>query len=101
MAKKSCVAKQQKREKLVNLQWEKRSLLRKQVKDTNLDEEEHRIAVEKLNKMPRNSSPCRLRNRCQLTGRSRGYLRKFQLSRICFRELASRGMIPGVTKASW
>src|SRR3989338_7551670 len=101
MAKKSSVVKQQKREKLVNLKWDKRQDLKKKILDTNLSEEEREIAVHALNKMPKNSSPIRLRNRCQLTGRCRGYLRKFKLSRICFRERASIGEIPGVTKASW
>jgi small subunit ribosomal protein S14 len=54
-----------------------------------------------LNKLPKNSSPIRLRNRCQFTGRPRGFLRKFKLSRITFREMAHMGMIPGVYKASW
>lgn len=67
----------------------------------NKSEEERQDAKIALNKMPRNSSPVRLRNRCQLTGRARGFLRKFKLSRLCFREMASNGMIPGITKASW
>lgn len=67
----------------------------------NKSEEERQDAKIALNKMPRNSSPVRLRNRCQLTGRARGFLRKFKLSRLCFREMASNGMIPGVTKSSW
>ena len=54
-----------------------------------------------LQKLPRNSSPVRLRNRCQLTGRPRGYMRMFGISRITFREMASKGLIPGVKKASW
>ena len=54
-----------------------------------------------LQKLPRNSSPVRLRNRCQLTGRPRGYMRRFGISRITFREMASKGLIPGVKKASW
>ena len=54
-----------------------------------------------LSRLPRNSSPVRLRNRCQLSGRPRGYIRQFGISRICFRELASKGLIPGVKKASW
>jgi len=56
---------------------------------------------EALDKLPRNSSPVRLHNRCKLTGRPRGYMRKFGISRIAFRDLASKGKIPGVTKASW
>lgn len=101
MAKKSSVEKQKRREKLVNLKWEKRQELRNKVYNLNLSEEEREQARLALNKMPRDSSRVRLRNRCQLTGRARGYLRKFKLSRLSFRELASMGMIPGVTKSSW
>lgn len=101
MAKKSSVEKQKRRERLVNLKWEKRQELRNKSYNMNLSEEEREQARIALNKMPRDSSPTRLRNRCQLTGRARGYLRKFKLSRLSFRELASNGMIPGVTKSSW
>lgn len=101
MAKKSSVVKQQKREKLVNLKWNKRQELKKKILDSNLSEQEREDAVLALNKMPKNSSPIRLRNRCALTGRCRGFMRKFKLSRICFRERASIGEIPGITKASW
>lgn len=101
MAKKSSVEKQKRRERLVKLKWNKRQELRKRVIDINLSEEERDQARIALNKMPRDSSPIRLRNRCQMTGRARGYLRKFKMSRLTFRELASNGMIPGVTKSSW
>jgi small subunit ribosomal protein S14 len=101
MAKKSSVEKQKRRERLVNLKWKKREELRNKSYNMNLSEEEREEARLALNKMPRDSSPIRLRNRCQLTGRARGYLRKFKLSRLSFRELASAGMIPGVTKSSW
>jgi small subunit ribosomal protein S14 len=101
MATKSSIAKQKRRQKLVNLKWEKRARLKKIILDMNKSEEERQEAKIALNKMPRNSSPVRLRNRCQLTGRARGFLRKFKLSRLCFREMASNGMIPGVTKSSW
>lgn len=101
MAKKSSMAKQKRRERLVNIQWEKRQSLRKKALDMSLTEEEREEARLQLNKMKRDSSPIRLRNRCQLTGRCRGFLRKFKLSRLAFRELASSGKIPGVTKASW
>ena len=101
MAKKSSVEKQKRRERLVNLMWDKRQELRNKSYNMNLSEEEREQARIALNKMPRDSSPTRLRNRCQLTGRARGYLRKFKLSRLSFRELASNGMIPGVTKSSW
>lgn len=101
MAKKSSVEKQKRRERLVSLKWEKRQELKKKIYDMNLSEEEREAARVTLNKMPRDSSPIRLRNRCQLTGRPRGFLRKFRLSRLTFREMASAGLIPGVTKASW
>lgn len=101
MATKSSIAKQKRRERLVNLKWEKRQRLKKIILDMNKSEEERQDAKIALNKMPRNSSPVRLRNRCQLTGRARGFLRKFKLSRLCFREMANTGMIPGITKASW
>ena len=83
------------------LKWERRQQLKKVILDEDTSEEERLSAINELNKLPKNSSPVRLRNRCALTGRCRGYLRKFQLSRLAFRELASNGQIPGVTKASW
>lgn len=101
MAKKSSVEKQKRRERLVQLKWDKRQDLRKKIYDMNLSEDEREQARIALNKMPRDSSPVRLRNRCQMTGRARGYLRKFKISRLTFRELASHGLIPGVTKSSW
>lgn len=101
MAKKSSVEKQKRRERVVKLKWDKRQDLRQKARDINLSDEEREQARIALNKMPRDSAPCRLRNRCQLTGRARGYLRKFKLSRLTFREMASYGLIPGVTKSSW
>lgn len=101
MAKKSSVEKQKRRERTVKLKWEKRQELKRKSLDMNLSEEERQEARIALNKMPRDSSIIRLRNRCSLTGRARGFLRKFKLSRLTFRELALKGMIPGVTKASW
>ncbi|MCC5831913.1 MAG: 30S ribosomal protein S14 [Chlamydiales bacterium] len=101
MAKKSAIAKQKKREKLVQLNFDRRSELRVKAKDLSLNEQEREQARIALNKMRRDTSPSRLKNRCRLTGRPHGYLRKFQMSRICFRELAGMGMIPGITKASW
>jgi small subunit ribosomal protein S14 len=101
MAKRSSIARQKKREKMVKLKWEKRQLLKKTILDLSKSEEERSDAVIALNKLPKNSSPVRLRNRCAITGRSRGFLRKFKLSRLCFREMASNGLIPGVYKASW
>ncbi|MCM8824096.1 MAG: 30S ribosomal protein S14 [Candidatus Omnitrophica bacterium] len=89
MSKKSVIARQLKREKLVAKYAEKRKKL-KEAGEWLL-----------LQKLPRDSSPVRLRNRCKLTGRPRGYIRKFGLCRIKFRELALEGKIPGVKKASW
>ncbi|MEZ5315566.1 MAG: 30S ribosomal protein S14 [Chlamydiales bacterium] len=101
MTKKSSIARQKKREHLVRLNFERRCEMRKRAKDLSLSEEAREEARFALNKMRRDTSPSRLKNRCRLTGRPHGYLRKFQMSRICFRELAGMGMIPGVTKASW
>jgi small subunit ribosomal protein S14 len=101
MAKKSSVAKQKQREQKVRLKWNKRQELKKTAGDLELSEEERQSARISLDKLHANTSAVRLRNRCQLTGRSRGYLRKFKLSRLCFRELALMGMIPGITKSSW
>jgi len=101
MAKKSSIAKQKKRERMVKQKWEKRQELKEIVLDMNKNIEERLAAVDALNKLPKNSSPTRLRNRCQFTGRSRGFLRKFKLSRLCFREMALQGLIPGIVKASW
>lgn len=101
MAKKSSIEKQKRREILVQRNAEKRRQLRERSTNMNLSEEERQDARTALNKMARDTSPSRLRNRCSLTGRSRGYLRKFGLSRLCFREMAHQGLLPGVTKASW
>lgn len=101
MAKASSVQKQLRREALVKLKWQKRTAIKARAADIHLSEEERQAARMELNKMPRDSSPHRLRNRCKLTGRARGYMRKFKLSRLCFREMASMGLIPGVTKSSW
>ncbi|NGX38218.1 MAG: 30S ribosomal protein S14 [Chlamydiae bacterium] len=98
---KALVAKQSRRQELVNRNWDKRQKLKKIIRDLNRSDEDRLEAQEALNKLPRNSSPVRLRNRCRLTGRPRGYLRKFQMSRLCFRELANNGTIPGIFKASW
>ena len=98
---KAWVAKQHRKEKIVDRKWQKRQDLKKIVVDLSRPIEERLSAVDALNKMPKNSSPVRLRNRCQFTGRSRGFLRKFKMSRLCFREMASRGLIPGIVKASW
>lgn len=101
MAKKAMVEKQNRRAKMVDRSWKKRADLKRKISDPNTDHEERLVAIDKLNKMSKNTSYIRLRNRCQLTGRPRGYLRKFKISRICFREMANTGLIPGVVKASW
>ncbi len=89
MARKSVIAREIKREKMVAKYAAKRAAL-KEAGD-----------YEALDKLPKNSSPVRLHNRCKLTGRPKGYMRKFGISRVTFREMASAGKIPGVTKASW
>jgi small subunit ribosomal protein S14 len=89
MAKLSVIARQKKREKLVATYAAKRKALKEAGN------------YEALDKLPRNASPVRLKNRCKLTGRPRGYLRKFGVCRNVFRQMASDGKIPGVTKASW
>ncbi|MDH3003974.1 MAG: 30S ribosomal protein S14 [Flavobacteriia bacterium] len=89
MAKESVKARQRKREKIV-LKYKKKRLLLKKAKDYN-----------SLQKLPKNASPVRLCNRCNITGRKRGYIRDFGISRIEFRRLASEGLIPGIRKASW
>jgi len=101
MAKKSSIEKNNRRKRIVDLKRGKREELKKIIYDMNRSEEEREDARIALNKMPRDSSPIRIRNRCNFTGRARGYLRKFQASRLCFREMASSGMVPGVTKSSW
>lgn len=101
MAKKSSIEKNKRRIKIVNAKWDKRQALKRSSSDLNLSEEERLQARIDLNKMPRDSNIIRVRNRCELTGRSRGFLRKFKLSRLCFREMANLGLIPGITKASW
>ena len=100
MAKKSSIAKQAKRERLVANKWDKRQHLKKITVDITKSIDERLAAVDALNKLPKNSSKIRLRSRCQFTGRSRGVLSKFKMSRICFREMANQGLIPGVFKAS-
>lgn len=90
-----------KRIKLVDHYRALRIELRAKAKDQSISEDERLAARKKLQKLPRNSAEVRVRNRCELTGRPRGYLRKFQLCRIKFRELALTGKIPGVTKSSW
>jgi small subunit ribosomal protein S14 len=95
MAKESMKSKERKREYLSARYEEKRSALRKAANEGDWD------AMFALQKLPKNSMPIRKHNRCQLTGRPRGYMRQFGISRVTFREMALSGQIPGVTKASW
>lgn len=101
MAKKSAVEKNNRRRRLVANSAAKRASLKAIAKDPDRPPEEKFAARLKLAKMPRNSSATRIRNRCELTGRPRAYYRKFRISRIALRELASIGQIPGMTKSSW
>lgn len=101
MARLSATIKNEKRLKLIKNQYKKRLELRAILKSDKLGSEEKLNAAEKLQSLSRNGSPIRYRNRCVLSGRPRGFYRKFGLARIKFRELALKGLIPGVTKASW
>ena len=101
MAKKSSIEKNLKRERMAKQYAPTREALKATAKDMSLSPEERFAARMKLNKLPRNSSPVRHRLRCLLSGRSRGNYRKFKLSRIALRDLASNGHIPGMVKASW
>lgn len=101
MAKKSTVNKNERRKQMAAKQAPKRAALGAIVKSTTASDEEKRAAQVALQKLPRNGAKVRVRNRCQMTGRSRGNLRTFGLSRIAFREMALQGLIPGVKKASW
>ena len=101
MAKLALINREAKRRKTVAKFAAKRAELNALVNDQKLSEEDRVAARDKLQKLPRNSSAVRLRNRCQLTGRPRGVFRKFGLARNKLREIAMRGEIPGLTKASW
>ena len=101
MAKTSSIDKNRKRTQLVKRLAAKRARLKAVASDKELAPEERFAARLKLAEMPRNSSATRLKNRCELTGRPRSYYRKFKLSRIALRELASLGQIPGMVKSSW
>ena len=101
MAKESKLVKNAERQRLVTLHAKRRAELVAVIKDGNASAEAKDQAYWRLGKMPRDASPTRFRNRCQITGRPRGYIRDFGVSRIKFRELALQGMLPGVKKASW
>jgi len=101
MAKTSVIERNKKRMQLVQQYKERREALKKQVLDTKLSLEERMAAQALLDKLPKNSSPVRVKNRCSQTGRARGYMGFFGVSRIVLRELAHAGILPGVKKASW
>jgi small subunit ribosomal protein S14 len=101
MAKLSSINKNERRKKLVEKYAAKYAKLKAFADDEGNDETERLMARLKMAELPRNGNPTRVRNRCELTGRSRAYYRKFRLSRIMLRELANKGLIPGVTKSSW
>lgn len=101
MAKTSTVERNQKRRRMAKTYAAKRGELKAMAKDRNRPAEERFAARLKLAELPRNSSPSRIRNRCEMTGRARGYYRKLRMSRIALRELSSIGLIPGMVKSSW
>jgi small subunit ribosomal protein S14 len=101
MAKLSSINKNKKRIALVAKFAAKRAALKSTAEDMSVAPEERFAARLKLAKLPRNSAPSRVHNRCELSGRPKGYYRKVRLSRIALRDLASNGQIPGMTKASW
>jgi small subunit ribosomal protein S14 len=101
MAKRSMIERQKKRQALVEKYAAKRAELKTIAANQDLPMEERFKARLKLAKLPRNSSPSRLNNRCEVTGRSRAYYRKLRMSRIALRDYASKGHIPGMVKSSW
>ncbi len=101
MAKKSMIVKNEQRKAIVAKYAVRRLALKAAIRDPKTPEVDRQLAVTALGNLPRNANPNRVRNRCALTGRARGYYRKFGLSRIAVREMALSGELPGVTKASW
>ena len=101
MAKESMKAREVKRARLVNLYAARKAALKQQAKELVKEGESAYEVYQKLQKLPKNASAVRMHNRCSITGRPKGYIRQFGISRIQFRELASAGLIPGVKKASW
>jgi small subunit ribosomal protein S14 len=101
MAKKSAIEKNNRRRKLVERYAAKRSQLKADAVDYNLSDQERFAARLKLAELPRNSAPSRVRNRCEITGRPRGFYRKLKMSRIALRELSNDGKVPGMVKSSW
>lgn len=101
MAKTSMIMRERKRAKTVKRYAKKRAVLKEIIRSVSSSDEERQEAQVKLNALPRDASPTRLRNRCAITGRPHGYYRKFGLARNKLREAAMKGEIPGLTKASW
>ena len=101
MAKLISINKNERRKKLVKQYAGKFAALKAIANDKSLDEGERIMARLKMSTLPRNANPTRVRNRCELTGRPRAYYRKFRLARVMLRDLANKGLIPGVTKSSW
>lgn len=101
MAKKSSIEKNNRRKKLVVQYAAKRAALKARALDEGLPLEERFEARQALAKLPRNSAPSRVRNRCEISGRPRGYYRKLRMSRIALREYGANGMVPGLVKSSW
>jgi small subunit ribosomal protein S14 len=101
MAKTSAIEKNKRRMRLAKQYAEKRAKLKADTADQTLSDQERFAARLKLAELPRNSSPTRVRNRCELTGRPRGYYRKLKMSRIALREMGNSGKIPGLVKSSW
>ena len=101
MASKAKIAKNEQRKKIVERYRQRRLELKALATDPSLSPEDQHTALVALSQLPRDASPTRVRNRCVLTGRARGYYRKFGLSRIALRDLALRGELPGMVKSSW
>ena len=101
MAKKSCILKNEKRKEVVERYADQRANLKEVIRNPGSSLEDRMEAQRRLQELPRNASPSRVRNRCLISGRTRGFLRRFGMSRIDFRLLALRGDIPGVRKSSW
>ncbi len=101
MAKTSQINRDNKRKKLIARYAEKRAALRARLNDPDVSIEDKLLVQEEFAKLPRNSCPTRLNRRCEVSGRSKSYYRKFGISRIALRELALRGQLPGVRKSSW
>jgi small subunit ribosomal protein S14 len=101
MAKLSSINKNERRKQLVKKYAGKYAKLKAVANDESLDETERLIARLKMAEIPRNGNPTRIRNRCEITGRPRAYYRKFRIARVMLRDLANKGLIPGVTKSSW